>query len=350
MLHLGIIGFGGMGGWHEENITKRISGITVKGIFDLREEANEKAKERGLSVYNSAEALLSDPQIDIVTIATPNDVHKDYIIQCLRAGKHVVCEKPVTLNAAQLEEILPVVKETGKVFSIHQNRRWDKDYKIIRKLLEDGSIGTPYFIESRVQGSRQAMHGWRGHKPNGGGMVLDWGVHLIDQMMDMIKSPVVSVDAHLFNLFSDDVDDNIKIFLRFENGVSAVLEMATNCFVNHPRWHVCCTDGTAVVEDWSCNGKIVKLNTDAKMEWNDDIVYTEAGPTRTMAPRPVQTTQVLELPDVTSEWTDYYENIVDVIENGAELIVKPEQALRVMKVIDTIFASQEAGHGLACKI
>ncbi len=137
----------------------------------------------------------------------------------------------------------------------------------VKTLLKSGAVGDPYFIESRVQGSRQAMHGWRGHKPNGGGMVLDWGVHLIDQFLNMIDSPVVSVDAHLFNLYSDEVDDNIKIMLRFENGVSAICEMSTNCLINQPRWHVSCTNGTIVVEDWSCEGRVVQLEEDVALEW-----------------------------------------------------------------------------------
>ena len=349
--NLAVIGYGGMGSWHCQNIMDKIPQIHVKGVWDIRPEALNKAKEKGLSPYSSLEELLQDKEIDLVTIAVPNNFHKELAIQCLRAGKNVVCEKPVTMNAAELEEIMAVSKETGKLFSVHQNRRWDKDYRIIKKIIEDGTLGAPYFIESRVQGSRGAMYGWRGYKVNGGGMVLDWGVHLLDQMMDMIDSPVVSVDAHLQTVFSEEVDDNIKLFLRFENGVSALLEMSTNCFVNLPRWHVSCTGGTAVVEDWSCKGKTVQLREDAgQMAWDDDIVYTEAGPTRTMAPRPAYTTKEEPLPEVETDWADYYKNIVDVLDNGAQLIVKPEQCLRVMKVIDLIFESEKQGYGIACHI
>lgn len=347
---LAIIGFGGMGSWHNDMITERIDEITVKGVFDLREEALQKAAEKGLHIYQSFDEILEDQEVDLVTIATPNNFHKDLAIRCLRGGKNVVCEKPVTLNSSELEEIIAVQKETGRLFSIHQNRRWDKDYAIIRKILEDKTIGEPYFIESRVQGSRGSMHGWRGYQENGGGMVLDWGVHLIDQLMDLIPSPVVSVYANLIQLFSSEVDDNIKIMLRFENGVSALLEMSTNCFINLPRWHMSCNNGTAVIEDWSCRGEMVQLNTEAKMEWADDIVYTEAGPTRTMAPRPVQTTKKIELPEVSVDWTDFYQNIVATLDGLEELIVKPEQALRVMKVIDLIFESELTGTGISCYI
>ncbi len=345
-----IIGYGGMGSWHHQSISEKVPAIRVKGAYDIRQEAREKAVANGLVAYEAVEQLLDDKEVDLVTIAVPNNFHKDYAIRCLRAGKNVVCEKPVTLNAAELEEIIAVSKETGKLFTVHQNRRWDRDYVMIKKLLQDGTIGKPYFIESRVQGSRGAMYGWRGYKVNGGGMLLDWGVHLLDQLLDLIPSKVVSVTAHLISVFTEEVDDNIKVLLRFENGVSALCEMSTNCFINLPRWHVSCDDGTAVIEDWSCQGKMVQLSTDKAMEWADDIVYTEAGPTRTMAPRPAHTTRELSLPEVNSDWSDYYNNIVDVLDNNAELIVKPEQALRVMKVVDTAFESQRIGAGIACNI
>lgn len=347
---LAIIGYGGIGDWHYQNVTKRIPNIKVKGIYDIREEANEKARENNLYIYETLDELLNDDDIDIVTIAAPNDFHRDLSIKCLNHGKNVICEKPVTMNAAELEEIIKASKETGKLFSIHQNRRWDKDYKIIKKILDDNTIGAPYFIESRVLGSRRALHGWRGYAVNGGGMVYDWGVHLFDQLLDLIKSPVVSVSAHLFSVFSDEVDDNFKVLMRFENDISALVEIATNCFIHQPRWHVSGTDGTAVVTNWDCEGKIVKLATDKVLKWEDDIVYTAAGPTRTMAPRPDDTTKQLPLPTVQSNWTDYYNNIIDVLDNGAELIVKPEQALRVMHLIDLIFESSKAGKPLECRI
>jgi len=98
------------------------------------------------------------------------------------------------------------------------------------------------------------------------------------------------------------------------------------------------------------DGKMVILNTDAVMKWGDDIVYTKAGPTRTMAPRPSYTLKELPLPEVTSDWSEYYINIIDVLDGKADLIVKPDQVLRVMKVIDLIFEVDRVGHGLPCYI
>ncbi len=348
---MAIIGFGGMANYHYHSICDRIPDLFVKGVYDIREEACERAAEKGLVVYPTLDDLLADPEIELVLVATPNDVHKDLTIRSLRAGKHVICEKPVALNAAELEEMIAVSREMDLLFTVHQNRRWDRDYRMVRKVLEDGTIGKPYFIESRVQGSRGSMHGWRGHKINGGGMTYDWGIHLIDQLLDMIPAPVTAVDAHLVKLFSDEVDDNVKIFLHFENGVTGVCEFSTNCFINHPRWHVSCDNGTLVIDNWECSGRMVQLAGDGEMEWGDDIVYTAAGPTRTMAPRPRDTVRELPLPELSCDsFLTFYPNVLRAMEGKEELLVRPEQALRVMRVIDLIFEVDRVGHGLPCRI
>ena len=236
MIRSAIIGYGGMGSWHHDSITEKVPGIQVVGAYDVRPEALEKAASKGLHTYQTLEELLADTSLDLVTVATPNNFHKDLVIRCLESGKNVVCEKPVAMNAAELTEMIAASERTGRLFSVHQNRRWDKDYAIIKKLVQENTLGKPYFIESRVQGSSGGMHGWRGHKINGGGMLYDWGVHLLDQLMDMIDSPVVSVTAQLQSLFSDEIDDNVKLLLQFENGVSALCTMETNCFIPLPWW------------------------------------------------------------------------------------------------------------------
>ena len=345
-----IIGYGGMGGWHIKNLRERVPEIETYGAYDIREEAMEAARANGLHTYNSLDALLADESIDIVTIAVPNNFHKDISIRALQAGKHVVCEKPVTLNAAELEEIIAVRDETGRLFSVHQNRRWDRDYAIVKAAKDRGLLGQVYMVKSMVQGSRGSMYGWRGHKENGGGMLLDWGVHLLDQIMQLDSSKVVKVDSHLLSVYTPGVDDNINVWLRFESGASYMMEMSTNCLINLPRWHVQGTEGTLQIDDWSCKGRLMKLKPNAEMKWSDDIVYTEAGPTRTMAPRPEYTMNELPLPDVNPQWSDYYQNVVAAIRGEQPLLVTPAQALRVMRVVDLMFKAEAEGGAQKCRI
>ncbi len=349
-IKMGIIGFGGMGHYHYQNIRDRIDCIEVKGIYDLLPERCQVARENGLTVYPTREALLADEEIQLVLVATPNNFHKPISIAALEAGKHVVCEKPVMLNTAELMEVLEVSRRTGKLFTVHQNRRWDRDYVIIKNIYDTKRLGTPYFVESRVQGSKRVLSGWRGRRENGGGMLLDWGIHLLDQLMWMDKNPVVEVKAELFEVYSEGVDDNCKLYIKFEDGLWAMIEVSTNCFVPQPRWHMSLTDGTAVVYDWACSGTMVELAADKDLGWTAEIVYTEAGPTRTMAPRPRETTRELPLPEVHTDWCDFYKNVAASIRGEATLIVTPEEEIRLMQVVDLMFRSAEEHRSIKCRI
>lgn len=348
---LGIIGFGGMGGFHFSEVQSRLADfVTVKGVYDVREERQQFAVDNGLIAYGTRESLLNDPEIDIVLVATPNNFHKEISIDALRHGKNVICEKPVTMNSDELREIMKVAKETAKVFTVHQNRRWDRDFRIIKEIVDSGMIGKPYMVESRVQGSKRVLQEWRGRKENGGGMIFDWGIHLLDQLMTLDKSKVKEVYCDAFSIFSKEVDDNFKAIIKFESGLNAMFQVDTNCFINQPRWHLLCEDGTAVINDWSCSGKIVKLKDESELAWDNVIVYTEAGPTRTMAPRPRETTEEVALPSVNTDWCDFYKNVTAAIEGKEELKVKPEEALRVMNVIDELFRSVKEGRSITTDI
>ena len=135
----GLIGYGGMGRWHTE-ILSNVPEAVIGGIYDIKEEKREEAKEKGFFVYETEEAMLADPDIDVVLIATPNDCHKPIAIRAMHAGKNVISEKPVTLSSADLLEMENTAKETGKLLTVHQNRRWDDDFLIIKKLVEDGVV------------------------------------------------------------------------------------------------------------------------------------------------------------------------------------------------------------------
>ena len=349
-LNMGIIGYGGMAVWHHKSVNE-VPEIAITGAYDIREEIMETVAKSGLKPYRSAEELCADPQIDLVLVSTPNNFHKEFSIMALRAGKNVICEKPVTMNAAELEEIINVSKECEKIFTVHQNRRWDADFLMIKKILETGTLKNPYFIENRVQGSRRYLHEWRGYAVNGGGMLRDWGVHLIDQLMFLFPYKIISVDAHLQQVYAKEVDDNFTALMRFETGLSALVNVAMNCFITQPRWHMCCEDGTVVINNWDCDGKIVKLDEDAEdLSWDEVIVYTAAGPTRSMAPRPKETTVELPLPKVDASWSEFYKNVYEAINGTASLIVKPEQSLRVMKVIDAFYESSRTKGPVSCSI
>ena len=339
MYKIGLIGYGGMGGWHAEQLLS-MPDFEIAAIYDIDPERIKKANQKGLNGVSSLDEILLDKSIPTVILAVPNNFHKELSIRAMEAGKNVICEKPVMMDSHELEEVIEVRNKTGKIFSVHQNRRWDKDYLIVKKILEEGTIGKPFYIESRVQGAKGIPGDWRCVKEAGGGMLLDWGVHLIDQILYMIESPVTEVYSHMLSVKFEGVDDNFKLMLRFENGLSAFVEVDTYTFINLPRWHVSGDAGTTQVDDFACGGKTVRANT-VEMRWDEGIVYTAAGPTRTMAPRPKESLEELPLPDISTDARDYYRMFRDADYKISALTVTPEQALRVMRVIDAAFNSSE---------
>ena len=350
---IGIIGFGGMANHHVDCLKNTgFDRAEIKGVYDINPEKYELAHKKGLIDYPSYEAMLADDEIDIILVATSNEVHKELAIKALEAGKHVICEKPVTNTSAELEEIMAVSEKCGKVFTIDQNRRTNKDFVLMRRKVEEGLIGKPYVIESRVEGSRGMPTGWRTIKRLGGGMMLDWGVHLIDQLMYMYDEKVINVFCKMFSLQYPEVDDNFRLTMTFESGLVAHIEVSTNNYITHPRWYVLGEQGTLQIDDWNCDGEIVRCK-DKENEWAEEIVYTKAGPTKTMAPRSeksIERIKISEPTDVTDDLTVVYNQMIDEIEGKAELTIKPEQALRVMKVMEAAFESNEKSEAIKTNI
>ncbi len=339
---LGIIGFGGMAHHHKTELhDKQFGRVDVYGIYDIDPARMEEAKGYGFKTYASKEELLADPEIDIVLVATANDTHKALAVEALAAGKHVLCEKPATMYVSELEEIIAASEKYNRVFTVDQNRRTNKDFILMRRNVEAGLIGKPYVIESRVEGSRGMPAGWRTSKAQGGGMIYDWGVHLIDQIMHMVDEKVVSVFCKTFSINYPEVDDNFRLDITFESGLLAHIEVSTNNFITHPRWYVLGTEGTLQINDWGCEGQIVRCLSQEN-QWADQIVQTKAGPTKTMAPRSKESIETIELSeplDVVDNLRPVYNQLCDAIEGKAELTIKPEQTLRVMKVMEAAFKS-----------
>ena len=282
-----IVGCGGMGGGHAVAIatgsgqalwmtdgskgrellpgdTDLKTKMVLAGTYDIKEERQEWARKLGFHTYNSFEEILADDKVDVVLVATPNDDHKDLSIRAMRAGKHVLCEKPVMMCSQDLVDVMEVAKETGKIFYPRQNRRWDKDYLTMKKLFDEKTLGDVFHIESRYHGSRGIPGDWRGIKEKGGGMMFDWGVHLLDRMVLMVPEKIKKVYAKMTHVTNDEVDDGFIMNMEFENGITATVEVGTCNFITLPLWYLCGDQGTAEIKDFQDPGHMVILRS-----WED---------------------------------------------------------------------------------
>ena len=336
-----IVGYGGMGGWHVKKILAS-DVVELAGIWDIKEERRQVALEKGIHVYASYEDLLADPTVEIVTVAVPNECHLPLSVQAMEAGKNVISEKPVAMNSGELAEMIACSERTGKVFSVHQNRRWDCDFLMMKQVYNSGDLGEVFNIESRVHGSRGIPGDWRGKKEHGGGMILDWGVHLIDQMLQMVRDrKIEKLYCRCDHVTNYEVDDGFKLDIYFEKELTARIEVGTSNFISMPRWYMLGSNGSAMVEGWKTDCRIVSCkNWDEK---NVVPVVTAAGLTKTMAPRDENTIVESEIARPESDVHDYYRNFCDTIDGKATQIVTHKQMMRVMKVMEACFRSDELG-------
>src|SRR5207248_191003 len=128
-----------------------------------------------------------------VVVVTPHDTHHDLVLRALAAGKHVVVDKPMAITLEQADEMVEAAKRASRMLSAFQNRRWDWDYLTVKKVIADGTIGRPYFFEATVMSYREPRRTWRAAPDTMGSLFHDWGAHLVDQALQLVRSPVTHV-------------------------------------------------------------------------------------------------------------------------------------------------------------
>mgnify|MGYP005867867557 CR=1 FL=1 len=342
-----IIGFGGMGSYHSRLLKEyaKDGDLELCGIYDIDPERVKAAEEQGIKAYASPEEIWNDKNVDAVLIATPNDVHEEYVEAAAAAKKNIICEKPIACNSAQAERMYNAAEKAGVVFEVHQNRRWDDDYLTVKNIIAQGKIGDTYRIESRVMGANGIPGAWRKEKKRGGGMMLDWGVHLIDQILLAVPSKVESLFCEYSYIYGEEVDDGFDLLINFENGVKSRIIVATDCFRPMARWQVYGTQGTATIQSWDLSGGIT---CDAATE-NTHIEGIRAGNgfTRTMAPRTGNSVQEYELPIVHAEPFAFYKNFVAACEGRENALIRREQVLRVFRLMEA--AERSAAENVVIK-
>lgn len=341
----GIIGHGFMGHEHETMLTQ-MEGIKVVGIADIDPTQLEDIKE-GIIGYRTADELLENPEIDVVIIAANNNQHLDLVKKAARAGKNIICEKPAALSVAEFDEMMRVVEENNVKFTVHQQRRFDPDFRKIKEVYDQKKLGDVYMIKNQLYGFNGNMHDWHVYISEGGGMLYDWGVHLIDQILWMIDSKVKSVFATVRNVINFEVDDYFNVQLLFENGLAVEIELGTyylkdadNWYERH--WYMLGDEGTAYIDGFNPVGKIVRA-TDVLHNVAGVRTMTAAGPTRSFGPPREGLIVTEELPEVDTCHEYYFENYKKAYYGEEEFLVKPTEIRRVLALMEAIRKSSKTG-------
>lgn len=350
-INIGIIGHGFMGHEHETMLTD-MEGIRVTGFSDIDPTQLEDVKE-GLKRYESNEALINDPEVDVVLIAANNNQHHDLVIQAARAGKDIICEKPVAMNTAELDDMVKVVEECGVKFTVHHQRRYDMDFRTAKNIFDSKTLGDVYTIQSMLYGFNGNMHDWHVYISEGGGMLFDWGVHLLDQIVWMMPGArITSVFADMRNVINTEVDDYFKILMKFDNGVTAEVELGTYFLTDkmHDKWFerhwfIGGNKGSAYLDGFDPEGKIVR--TDGLLKnVGGQRTMTAAGPTRSFGPPPAGKLLTEDIPKASTNHRNYFENYIRAYHGEEEFLVKIPETRRILALMEAVRESAATGQSI----
>ena len=251
---VGIVGygpFGGMGYTHGLAATET-DGLAFVGVCDSSDERREAAMVDFPTVQGHVDlaSLSKADDVDVVIVATPPLFHAPIALELLRAGKHVVVEKPMCLTVADAEELLAVSAEVGKTITVHQNRRWDGDFLALRRAIDTGLLGDVFNMETFVGSFEHPCRWWHSDETFSGGAVYDWGSHHIDWILRIFGSRPQRVRAISHKRVWRDVTnaDQIDVHMRWDDGREARFIQSDVAGIRKPKFYVQGTSGTAAAE------------------------------------------------------------------------------------------------------
>ncbi len=246
---IGVIGTGSISEFHLGPYSRH-EDVTIRGVCDQNLERAQKvaAAYDGAQAYSDYQELLADPQIDAVSICTWNNTHAEISIAALRAGKHVLVEKPLCRTMEEAEQIAAVVQETGKLLMVGFVRRYDNNAQMLKRFSDEGDFGDIYYAKASYIRRFGNPGGWFSDiERSGGGPLIDIGVHVIDLCWYLMGRPEpLSVSgntyyelgnrAHIqhlshykaadYDATKNDVEDMANVMIRFKNGASLLVDVS----------------------------------------------------------------------------------------------------------------------------
>lgn len=333
-LRVGLVGYGFAGQTFHAPVLSAVPGMELAAVASSQGD-KVAAEWPGAAVVADVGALVAGQDVDLVVVATPNAQHFPVAKAALEAGKHVVVDKPFTLDASEARELAALAQRRGVLLSVYQNRRFDADFLTLRDLLASGDLGRPVYFESHFDRFRPEVRDrWRERAVPGAGLWVDLGAHLLDQALQLFGKPdTLQLDSAVLREGAV-VEDYFHAVLRYERGPHAplrvVLHATTLAAHASPRYLMHGTRGSYVKygvdsqedalraglrpggDDWGIDPLLGELTLMAAGSW----VQTKTQPNRR------------------GNYVDYYAAVRDAILGEGPNPVPPAEAVALMELLD----------------
>lgn len=331
-IRVGVIGYGGafnMGRQHLKEM--QAAGMSPVAVAEVDPARLAVATEDfpGIGTFPSVAAMLKSSPVDLVTIITPHNTHAKLAIECLKAGRHVVCEKPLAITTAEVDGMIAAAKNV--MLSTYHNRHWDGRILLAVDLVRKKKvIGDILRIECRMGGYSKPGDWWRSSRSISGGILYDWGVHLLEYSLQLIDSPITEVSGFAHEGFwgpqtkwkSDTIEDEGFITVRFKSPQWLTLRITSIDSNPKPGWlEITGTKGTLVLD-------------------SAETVLHQHHKTR------VVTTRFKNPPD---QGHSYYKNIAAFLTGKEQLAITAGWSRRPIHILDLGVKSAKTGRALPTK-
>ncbi|MBN1557801.1 MAG: Gfo/Idh/MocA family oxidoreductase, partial [Lentisphaerae bacterium] len=308
------IGFGGaysIGSVHLREMQRAgMRPVAVAEIDPARRRVAE-AEFPGIRTYATAGAMLEQSDADLVAVITPHHLHAELALQCLRAGRHVVCEKPFALTTAECNSMIREARRRGLLLSTYHNRHWDGSIRrAVRMIRERNVIGDVYRVEAHMGAFKEPVPTWRSSKSRSGGILYDWGVHLLEYSLQLLDGDIEEVTGYARRGYwasrlkwkRDTNEDEAFAVVRFSSGQWLTLTVSS-------------LDANPKMTD---RGFLEITGTQGAYIMHHDR-YTLIRPRG-------KKTAARTGKNLKNRWSGFYRNIADHLVNAAPLVITPEWA------------------------
>lgn len=334
-IRVGVIGYGGafnMGKAHLNEMQK--AGMTPVAVAEIDKDRLKVAESDfpGIQTFSSVAGMLKNADVDLVSIITPHNTHAKLALQCLKAGCSIVCEKPLAITTAECDAMIKEAKKKKLVLSTYHNRHWDSAIMEAVRRVKKGELGEIVKVEGHMGGYSKPGDWWRSSKKISGGIMYDWGVHLLEYSLQVMDDEIVEVSGSNHTGFwnaktqwkNDTNEDEGFIYVRFKKGGWLTLNISS---IDSNAKKGC-------LEIFGTKGSFLMVSPNAyemhkfSSKGEKTVVSGRSGP---------------------GEGWRYYQNVADHMVKGTELVISAEWSRRPIHILDLADKSAKQNKTLKAK-